>query len=117
MSYELHLEKVDGIGLEEWKEAVDSTKNVRINEEDYVAVDPRTGSELRVCAAEGDAEVYFSTESEWIRILRFNHRISFKPTENWNEPEDELSKVIFILAEKLKAQVIGNEGEVYEQNI
>ena len=37
MAYEPHLEKEEGITLEDWLEVVSSTENVRINKEDYVA--------------------------------------------------------------------------------
>jgi hypothetical protein len=118
MAYELHIESDSPIEIEEWLKIVEKTNGVRFNDDDQVVVNPITKEEIRVKAESGSAETYLESTDSWQRFYRYNHRrISFKTTVEWDIEECGIRNYTFVLASKLKAKVVGDEGEIYSAKI
>ncbi len=124
MAYALHIERRDeGISLEEWNAAVETVPGVRAQTEDLVGINPKTGAEIRMGPAEGDAELLVTiggsldTDSEeaWIPFFRyFEGRITFRATRDVDSPESALRTAAARLAAQLNAVIVGDNGESYE---
>lgn len=125
MGYELCIERENQqeISLEEWTAAVEATENVRITNEEWVAVNPSTGDELRMKAGEADAEVFIKKrgilfdKSRWVKVFTYRGgRITFasRGMEKPDSSRDPIRKAAAALAAKLDAMIAGEEGEVYD---
>ena len=124
MAYELHIERgEEGIALEEWNAAVESVPGVRAQTEDLVGINPKTGAEIRIGRAEGDAELLVTSgessgidrQEEWIPFFRyFEGRITFRATRDVDSPESAVRMAAARLAAQLNAGIVGDEGESYE---
>ncbi len=124
MAYELHIEREEqDISLDEWLEALQSVPNVREKVGDTVAVNPRTGEEIRIGPNDGDAEALIvrggffgiGRREEWITAFRFfEGKASFKATSDLDSPKSSLRIAAAQLAAALNATIVGDEGEEYD---
>lgn len=123
MAYSLHIQSSsDSIELSDWIEAVTSTKGARLNSSGVTAVNPDTGEEIMITGNEGDVEVLFNTggflgfgkSSSWEVCINFvEGKASFNATENIESAGNPVRIVASVLAKKLSAQIVGDEGETY----
>jgi hypothetical protein len=117
MAYQLHIKRHSPIEFEEWIDAINITDGVRLNEDDFVAVNPSTNEEIRISSGRGSAEIYINSANNWQRVYRYHeHRISFNATEEWAQAESDIRNYTFKLAAKLEAKICGDEGEEYSKN-
>ena len=113
MAYELHIERNSSITIKEWLKAVETTEGVRLDASDFVTINPLSGKEIRIPGSPETAALWFSEFEEWIKVFRFrNGRISFKAND-WGNQKSPLRDKAFELAQKLNAEIIGDEGEKY----
>lgn len=120
MAYELHIERSsqegeeEPIPLAEWKAAVSAIDGVRLFDGSTHEFVVPMGPNLRIKANEGDAEVFFPAENEWMFVFRwyegtvsFNARMALEPaTPAW--------AAAAALASRLGAKIQGDEGEIYD---
>lgn len=111
--YHLHIERETPISLEEWQEVVNEHEYVRISNEDVVGVNPVTKEEIRFTMPEGSAEVYFPEHKEWHSVFTFSETINFNAPKDWVQKNSYIRVLVFKIAKKLSAKVIGDEGEEY----
>jgi hypothetical protein len=116
MNCKLYIERNSPITIDDWVNAVGLAEGVRINDEDKVGINPKTGEKVTVTAKEGDAEVFLSKGKVWKRIYSFGHSISFHAPQSWNKEDDEIRVVTFELANLLNALVVNEVGEVVDCN-
>ena len=124
MAYGLHIKRHEReISLEEWLSALESVAGVRQKTEDTVAINPKTGEEIRIGRNDGDAEVLFTTSGflgfgrreEWCPACQFfNGRASFKATRDSESPKSPVRRAAAQLAAALDAKIVGDEGELYD---
>lgn len=114
MAYEIHIRRDSPIDIQEWTELVEASTDIRLNEDDIVVNNPVTGEEIRMARSQGSAEVFFSSNSEWLQVFRFrNGVISFNATADWEKIDGNIRRITFKLATALNAQVLGDEDEEY----
>ena len=111
--YTLHIERENPISLEEWKQVVGEYDFIRISNEDVIGVNPATKEEIRIPMPEGSAEVYFPDQQEWHPMFTFGATIYFNAPKNWEQKNTYIRRLVFKLANKLSAKVVGDEGEEY----
>lgn len=124
MSYSLHIEKQGSeIELQEWISAIESISNARLQSENLSADNPKTGEKVLLCKGQGNVEVKFtkkslfgfSEKSSWEPCFRFsNGRASFNASEGIESSTNPVHQVAVAAAKALSAQIVGDEGEVYE---
>lgn len=114
MSYELHLERDPAISLQQWKAAVSSVAHVRLHSGGAATVNPATGEVISLGGVDGDAELEW--EGGWALCFHWRTRgsISFQYTDEFEDPGSRVRAVVSELASLLGADVVGDEGEVYE---
>ena len=113
MGYNIHIERDTPITLAEWKDVVCTTAGVRLSAAGAFATNPRTGEVIAIPGADGDAE--FNLAGSWIPCFRWQSgSISFRANRGFSDPQDVLRCTARILAEKLNARMIGDEGERYD---
>lgn len=114
MAYELHIKREpQGISLDEWLQAVTTVPRLRLTNAPAEASNPLTGETVSVPSPKGTVEV-LSEEDEWFIAFRFaRNQISFKATRNIESPFDPVHIAASALAEKLRAKIVGDEGELY----
>lgn len=123
MSYTLRIERIDGvISLEEWTKVVEQTEGVRLcAQEEHTTMLPRNGSVLAMKVTPGDTEA-FDDESQCWRFcfrmyddsIEFNARVVYRALDG--KDNDPMWKLVWSLAQRLQASIIGEEGEVYGEN-
>ena len=124
MAYALHIEKEDSeISLDEWLSAIRTIDGARIKSEDVKTVNPSTGGEIVISSNPGDVEVLFTSggflgfgkKSSWEPCIWFsNGRASFNASEDIESSTNPVHQVAVAVAKALSAQIVGDEGEVYE---
>ena len=124
MAYGLHIERHEReISLEEWLSALESVEGVREKTDDTVAINPKTGEEIRIGRNDGDAEILITTggflgfgrREEWCPAFQFfNGKASFKATKDIESPKNPVRTAAAQLATALSAKIIGDEGEEYD---
>jgi len=114
MTYELYIERETPITLDDWVIAVQSTKGVQINDQDVVGINPKTGSNIRIVASKGDADVYFAQTKTWKKVYTYGHSISFQKPHHWNNAGNETRIATFQLAKLLNAHVVNESGEIID---
>ncbi len=124
MSYSLHIEKQGSeIELQEWISAIEPISNARLQSENLSADNPKTGEEVLLYKGQGDVEVKFNQKrffgfgekSSWEPCFRFsNGRASFNASEDIESSTNPVHQVAVAVAKALSAQIVGDEGEVYE---
>ncbi|CAN5588105.1 hypothetical protein BH10ACI1_BH10ACI1_08890 [soil metagenome] len=113
MAYELHIKRESPITIDEWVSVVKSTNGLKIDESDSVAINPITNEEIRIPGSPETVALWFSDLEEWIKVFRFRRgQISFKATD-WENENSPVRLASFALAEKLNAEIFGDEGEKY----
>lgn len=123
MGYQLQISRDEGkISKEEWIEVVKRTEGVRLSNRDWVSVNPRTGSEIRMKSGEAIAEVLLKESGlmgwlkkpRWVKVFVFRDgRIVFKGTASLDSPRHPVRQAAARLARKLRARVRGEEFEEY----
>lgn len=119
MGYDLHIERTDDspITLDEWRIAVEATEGVRFfADTQYTYVDPVTGKTLSDDITEGDSEVWFPDSAEWLLVFHYDYD-SASFSSNWittADSEDPVWRAAVILATRLGAAIVGDEGETYD---
>jgi len=115
MAYELHIKREKPISLKEWKKCVKKIKDLRINEEPLIAVNPKSGVSMQFAVGEGATELYDEGKSSWHHVFRYYEgSISFNATDAWKNPKSSLSVVTLKLVLELEASVFGDQGEEYK---
>ena len=114
MAYALHIErKLRGISIDEWLQAVASIPGLRQTDAPAIVLNPLTGESIAVPSAKGTVEV-LAEDGEWFTAFHFAYdRISFKATVGIESVSDATHVAAKALAEKLGAQIVGDEDEVY----
>jgi len=120
MAYEIHITRGDGlvddgvgIALEEWIEAVAKVEGVRLADGDYLVTLPETGQVFRFHNTGGDTEVCL-IDGSWRRVFRWSDgRVSFVQPKDFDDDASHLRCVVRVLAEALRASIVGDEGETY----
>lgn len=115
MAYALHLKRPNGtpIGLEEWSAVVAATAGLRLMTQGASIRNPRTRETIHFPHNPGDVEVFVEEEGEWVPGLQYGgNRISFRAPKDFKS-DTPFRRLIFDLAARLGAQVVGDEGEVY----
>lgn len=111
--YFIHIERNTPISLEEWQTVVGEEEFVRISNKDVVGVNPITKEEIKISMPEGSAEVYFPESEEWHLVFTFSRTIYFNAPNDWEQKDTYIRLLVFRLANRLNAKVIGDEGEEY----
>ena len=124
MAYCLHIRRSPkDLTLEEWLEAIERVDGVKRVESDMKAINPVTSQAITVPANKGDALILFETKGllgclgkkEWRQCIRFSNSLgTFKATPDLELPDNPLRIAAAKLAATLGAQIVGDEGEVYE---
>ena len=116
MGYSLHIEREGGgISLEEWIAAVEDIPEARIDSSAVEFVNPKTGEVMSFPGQAGDVAVLFpDDESGWSKCISFSQgRGSFRASAVTDRPGDPIRIVASKLAASLGAQIVGDEGEIY----
>lgn len=124
MAYELHIERHERkISLEEWLSVLQTVAGVRQRTDDTVAINPKTGEEIRIDRNDGDAEVLFTSggflglgrREEWCTVFYFfNGKASFKAVRDIESSKNPVRRAAAQLAAALNAKIVGDEGEQYD---
>jgi len=116
MAYALHLERdANGIGLNEWKEAVAAVEGVRLCSGEHSITNPVTHEVITVPLRDGDAEVHFPENNNWRPAFHwFKGRISFKAMPLPAGGHDPIWQAATALALHLDARIRGDGGEIYD---
>jgi len=123
MAYTLKIERADDelITLEEWERAVELTEGVRLcAHEQHTTTVPKSGAVLSMNASPGDAEIYDDESQRWHFCFRMSHgaiesnaRVVYRALDG--DLSDPLWLVVRKLADQLNADIIGEEGEIYDE--
>ena len=112
MGYSIHIERDPPLTLAEWTAAVDQTTEVRLDTRGCSATNPKTGEVVSIAGSDGDAEV--SIEGTWYPCFHWSDgSVSFRASSDFHEPYTPLRRIAQELARRLKAKVVGDEGEEY----
>lgn len=124
MAYTLKIERTDGeeITLDQWREAVDAIEGVRnCTNELHNAKNPMSGAIMSMPVSAGDAEMFDSEINNWRFCFRwdgsavaFNARVLERVMNG--DLSDPLWLVVKNLARRLQASIVGEEGEVYNDD-
>ena len=114
MAYSLHIEIQDEeLELDEWLNAVSQIEGVKLAEQATTVIDPKTNQSISIASGEGDVSVLIGTE--WVTCIYF---LNGRATSNASFDVDDASHPVRMaasgLASVLGAQIVGDEGEVYE---
>jgi hypothetical protein len=113
VAYELHIQRSQPITAEEWMKVIETTDDLKIDGSDWVAINPATKTEIRIPRSPETVALWFPDLEEWIKIFHFRRGlVSFKATD-WNNPKSPVREKAFELAQKLNAEIVGDEGEAY----
>ncbi len=122
MAYELHIEIEDNkISKEAWIAAVKLLSNLRITGANTCIANPVTGEKIVIPSERLDVEIKvkskgFFKKPIWEKVFFFNNgQVSFRPNESMLEDSSHpVRQAASLLAKELNAQIIGDEGEVYD---
>lgn len=115
MAYELHIKRSSSITVEEWLKAVETTDGVKIDESDSVATNPITGEKICVPSLPHTVALWLPEQEEWFKVFWFRQgRISFK-ADDWDNTSSPVRDTAVKLAQKLNAEIIGDNGEKYSR--
>lgn len=127
MAYELHIERESGkISLAEWVDAVMSIEGVVLEGSPQIAKNPKTGEVITIGGNPNNLSVRFEKsklfgfkkEEVWITCIFFrNGYASFNATNDTSFGHERMKEVVSLLAKKLNAQIIGDNGEKYDVNL
>jgi hypothetical protein len=122
MAYAIHIKRRTAdaphspISLSEWRAAVSRVDGVRMADGDYHITNPKIDERITLRNAGGDAEVFFPDDGAWLRAFRWSPegRISFRAPRDFLSPTCFIRRLAAELARELDAQLIGDEGEIYD---
>ncbi|OIP33523.1 MAG: hypothetical protein AUK47_18875 [Deltaproteobacteria bacterium CG2_30_63_29] len=120
MSYTVHIERRDETGallpldLEAWKAAVNEAEGVRLATSTQLRARAR-GAEVSLSFRDGDAELYFPEAEEWHLVFMWstNGTVMFNPGRGFTDSHSYARHTAVILAKKLGAELVGDDGERY----
>ena len=118
MSYSLYIEREHPIELDEWIEAVGSTPLIRIiTTDDGAAVNPKTKEKIKISMGDGGAEVFDEEADQWFHAITWHgNKASFASrgvSFGLSGHYDPIWESIKLLARKLNASIVGEEGEEF----
>ena len=111
--YFIHIERKTPITLDEWQAVVNVEEFVRISNENVSGINPITKEAISVSMPAGSAEVYFPMTQEWQPVFTFGKTIYFNAPNDWEQKDTYIRLLAFRLANRLNANVVGDEGEEY----
>ncbi len=117
MAYELHIERDEPINADEWRSAVQGLPTLlRLMPSDWTSTNPATRERISMVRNPLDTEVWFEAEQRWVPIFRVSDddgqlAISFR-AELLNDTS--LQPALRHLAQRLAANIVGDEGELYD---
>jgi|GEM_PF-1074229 len=125
MGYNLHIERPDEVGItdSEWESAIESIPTLRLATSDVVGQNPNDGLTITIKKNDLDVELFyeskgflgFGKKKEWIYTFTFDEgTATFTPPIDIENKEDPVMVAARQLATKLKAKMVGDEGEEYE---
>lgn len=118
MAYAVHIKHKDGqpIHLEDWRRAVEITDDVRFGDQATAFVtNPATGEQISNPHMQGMAELFDSGGQVWVSMFRwFDGIVSARASRDFDTFDSHQRSVMRALATQLGAQVVGDEGELYE---
>jgi hypothetical protein len=112
----LIIERTLPITFEEWIAAVEEIDEVKIIEisGDRVGKNPTTGVEIRLPGKPKRVAVFKSGNQASPFHFSKDGYIVINPID-WDNPESSLREAAFRIAEKLKAKIISDDVEIYNQ--
>lgn len=115
MAYSLQIERSEPIKVDELLRVVETIDYLQIDASDLIGKNPSTGEEIRIPGAKTDIALWFSETNEWIKVFYFRQgRIVFNAKE-WDTPNSPIRDKAFEIAQKLNAEIIGDNGEIYTE--
>ena len=118
MGYSIHITRSEKkIRLEEWKAAVERTDGVRLLSGDATFKNPLDGKTLVIPNRGGDAEFFCTDQGKWLPAFCWHPEegeITFRGASEFQNPNSPIRIAATQLALFLGAQLVGDEGEVYE---
>jgi hypothetical protein len=115
MGYSLHIERKDPIELSEWRDAVEATSAVRLDESSTSATNTGTGEIISMPAQAGSASV--NVGGTWSPVFRWRKgKVSFNAPSNTTKADPVMAAALD-LARALAASVCGDEGEAYDGSL
>lgn len=113
MAYDLHIERHSPISIDEWLAAVEATENVKIDGSDFIATNATTDAVIQIPNSPETAAVWFPESEEWIKVFGFKHgKVTFN-ARSWDSENSPIRNAAFALADKLNAEIFGDDGEKY----
>lgn len=116
MPYQLHIQRRKGqIDESTWRAAVDATPGVRIIEVDRVrGREADTGIMASMVIGAATAEVNFGAMGWTPTFFWTAGRIRFNPPSDPDDERDPVRRTAAALAQRLRAQIVGEDGEIYD---
>ena len=104
-----------GIGVEDWEEAVREQDGVRLADGVAPAVtNPVTDETISRPARRGDAEWQDPATGDWLPAMAWREgAVSLSAPRDFDDAQSPLRVTLRALAERLGADVTGEEGEAY----
>lgn len=100
------------IALEEWRQVLDESSDLRLRTDPYVTVNPRTGERIKLLAGEADSEI--SVGGEWRAFLCFSSRrgtLAMRYQREFEDPQNPVRIRIASIARRLKAVIMTDAGD------
>ncbi len=118
MAYELHIErKLRELTIAEWKAAVIQLDGIRLANTNSSAANPSTGEVISISNHASAAEILLDS-GQWVTFFHFvRSQISFRATANIESASDLAHIAAAKLAAALGAEIVGDEGEIYDWQV
>lgn len=114
MSFEIFLERQSGIALDVWNKAVIDTDGARLADGEVAIRHKESGQTFSASAEPGDVELFDDRTGKWVHALRFHDGKGVLQAPNdWGDSDARIEPIIFALAQRLGASVVGDAGETY----
>jgi hypothetical protein len=115
LSYKLKIKAEQRFDLEKWTETIEAVESVRLCGLDFQEVKGPKGELVRCPTSEGDAEIFIPELNEWVVVFHFNERgyASFRAPQT-TSLKDPVWSAAVVLAQLLKAKIVGEEGEYFD---
>jgi hypothetical protein len=98
------------IALIEWKQIVDLDPDLRLREQAYEAVNPRTGQKIRMQVGEADAELRLG--DDWQPFLRYGRgELAIPFVAEFDNPQNPVRRKIAAIARGLQALITTDAGD------
>jgi len=124
LSYALHIERAGNpIEMEEWVAAVESIPSACLGTPTAGANNPKTDEIFEIVGRYGDVSVRFENngflgfgkKSHWVPCFSlYSGKASFRSPDNMHDAKKPVRQVAKKLAELLNAQIVGDDGEIYD---